>query len=117
MVGRFPSFYFRRILSLFLFWINLIEEKNLAIKIRDIKDLKSSSEVGKKFNQFSLGFFKLRIFAYSDLLKIIFKKKSTIRRRVVKQVEINNLRIKLKLWVGLSPHNNFEIKSRVDTTL
>lgn len=117
MVGRFPSFYFRRILSLFLFWINLIEEKNLAIKITDIKDLKSSSEVGKKFNQFSLGFFKLRIFAYSDLLKIIFKKKSTIRRRVVKQVEINNLRIKLKLWVGLSPHNNFEIKSRVDTTL
>lgn len=107
MVGRFPSFYFRRILSLFLFWINLIEEKNLAIKIRDIKDLKSSSEVGKKFNQFSLGFFKLRIFAYSDLLKIIFKKKSTIRRRVVKQVEINNLRIKLKLWVGLSPHDNF----------
>lgn len=117
MVGRFPSFYFRRILSLFLFWINLIEEKNLAIKIRDIKDLKSSSEVGNKFNQFSLGFFKLRIFAYRDLLKIIFKKKSTIRRRVVKQVEINNLRIKLKLWVGLSPHNNFEIKSRVDTTL
>lgn len=114
MVGRFPSFYFRRILSLFLFWINLIEEKNLAIKITDIKDLKSSSEVGKKFNQFSSGFFKLRIFAYRDLLIIIFKKKkSTIRRRVVKQVEINNVQIKLKLfrklklWVGLSPHDNF----------